>query len=99
MILHTQNNNQFLRHMTRQRSNHRNRTAGIMTQSLQHTTMNMFRNLKYKSRNVRNTTKWNSVIEKEQTKNPVDGFNTQLYKAKDKIRELEENSEENMQTD
>lgn len=40
-----------------------------------------------------NTTKWNSIIERY-NKNPVNGFNSQLYRVEDKIRELEENSEE-----
>lgn len=47
------------------------------------------------SKNVENgnTTKWNSIIERYK-KNPVSGFNSQLYRVEDKITELEENSEE-----
>lgn len=40
------------------------------------------------SKNVENgnTTKWNSI--ERYNKNPVNGFNSQLYRVEDKIREL-----------
>lgn len=55
----------------------------------------MLRNLKYKNKNVCKEWKHKQMEilllkDLQQIKNPVDGLNSQLYRAVDKIRELDE---------